>query len=204
MDGGKHVCQIPDGRPQKRIIKTTDMKEEIIIAGFGGQGVLSMGKILAYSGLMEDKEVTWMPSYGPEQRGGTANVTVILSDERISSPVLNAFDVAVILNQPSLEKFEGKVKPGGILIYDGYGIHHPPTRTDINVYCINAMEAAIEMNNTKAFNMIVLGGLLKLKPMVSMENVLKGLKKSLPERHHHLIPMNEQAILKGMEIIRKV
>lgn len=94
------------------------MKEEIIIAGFGGQGVLSMGKILAYSGLMEDKEVTWMPSYGPEQRGGTANVTVILSDERISSPVLNAFDVAVILNQPSLEKFEGKVKPGGILIYD--------------------------------------------------------------------------------------
>ena len=90
------------------------MKEEIIIAGFGGQGVLSMGKILAYSGLMEDKEVTWMPSYGPEQRGGTANVTVILSDERISSPVLNAFDVAVILNQPSLEKFEGKVKPGGI------------------------------------------------------------------------------------------
>ena len=180
------------------------MKEEIIIAGFGGQGVLSMGKILAYSGLMEDKEVTWMPSYGPEQRGGTANVTVILSDERISSPVLNAFDMAVILNQPSLEKFEGKVKPGGILIYDGYGIHHPPTRTDINVYCSNAMEAAIEMNNTKAFNMIVLGGLLKLKPMVSLENVLKGLKKSLPERHHHLIPMNEQAILKGMEIIRKV
>ena len=180
------------------------MKEEIIIAGFGGQGVLSMGKILAYSGLMEDKEVTWMPSYGPEQRGGTANVTVILSDERISSPVLNAFDVAVILNQPSLEKFEGKVKPGGILIYDGYGIHHPPTRTDIIVYCIIAMDAAIDMNNTKAFNMIVLGGLLKLKPMVSMENVLKGLKKSLPERHHHLIPMNEQAILTGMEIIRKV
>ena len=94
------------------------MKEEIIIAGFGGQGVLSMGKILAYSGLMEDKEVTWMPSYGPEQRGGTANVTVILSDERISSPVLNAFDVAVILIQPSLEKFESKVKPGCILIYD--------------------------------------------------------------------------------------
>ena len=180
------------------------MKEEIIIAGFGGQGVLSMGKILAYSGLMEDKEVTWMPSYGPEQRGGTANVTVILSDERISSPVLNAFDVAGILNQPSLEKFESKVKPGGILIYDGYGIINPPTRKDIKVYRIDAMDAANEMNNAKAFNMIVLGGLLKLRPMVSMENVLKGLKKSLPERHHHLIPMNEQAILKGMEIIRKV
>ncbi len=180
------------------------MKEEIIIAGFGGQGVLSMGKILAYSGLMEDKEVTWMPSYGPEQRGGTANVTVILSDERISSPVLNAFDTAIILNQPSLEKFESKVKPGGTLIYDGYGIHHAPSRTDINIYCIDAMDAATEMKNAKAFNMLVLGGLLKIKPIVTLDSVLKGLKKSLPERHHHLIPMNEQAILKGMELIRKM
>ena len=94
------------------------MKAEIIIAGFGGQGVLSMGKILAYSGLMEDKEVTWMPAYGPEQRGGTANVTVIVSDERISSPILSQYDVAIVLNQPSLDKFEPKVKPGGILIYD--------------------------------------------------------------------------------------
>ena len=110
------------------------MKQEIIIAGFGGQGVLSMGKILAYSGLMEGKEVSWMPSYGPEQRGGTANVTVILSDERISSPVLNEYDIAIILNQPSMDKFESKVKPGGILIYDGYGIHTPAKRTDINVY----------------------------------------------------------------------
>ena len=103
------------------------MKEEIIIAGFGGQGVLSMGKILAYSGLMEDKEVSWMPAYGPEQRGGTANVTVIVSDEKISSPILSKYDAAIILNQPSLEKFESKVKTGGILIYDGYGIINPPT-----------------------------------------------------------------------------
>ena len=103
------------------------MKEEIIIAGFGGQGVLSMGKILAYSGLMEGKEVTWMPAYGPEQRGGTANVTVIVSDEKISSPILSKYDAAIILNQPSLEKFESKVKPGGVLIYDGYGIINPPT-----------------------------------------------------------------------------
>ena len=103
------------------------MKEEIIIAGFGGQGVLSMGKILAYSGLMECKEVTWMPAYGPEQRGGTANVTVIVSDDKISSPILSKYDAAIILNQPSLEKFESKVKPGGILIYDGYGIINPPT-----------------------------------------------------------------------------
>ena len=179
------------------------MKEEIIIAGFGGQGVLSMGKILAYSGLMEDKEVTWMPAYGPEQRGGTANVTVIVSDEKISSPILSKYDTAIILNQPSLEKFESRVKPGGIIIYDGYGIIHPPTRNDIKVYRIDAMDAANEMINAKAFNMIVLGGLLKIRPVVTIANVLKGLKKTLPERHHHLIPMNEAAILKGMELIRE-
>ena len=179
------------------------MKEEIIIAGFGGQGVLSMGKILAYSGLMENKEVSWMPAYGPEQRGGTANVTVIVSDKRISSPILSQYDTAIILNQPSLEKFESKVKPGGVLMYDGYGITNPPTRTDIQIYCIDAMDAAAEMGNAKAFNMIVLGGLLKLHPIVSIESVVKALRKTLPERHHHLIPMNEEAIRKGMEIIRE-
>lgn len=180
------------------------MKHEIIIAGFGGQGVLSMGKILAYSGLMEGKEVTWMPSYGPEQRGGTANVTVILSDEPISSPILNEYDIAIILNQPSMDKFESKVKPGGILIYDSYGIHTPVKRTDIHVYKIDAMDAATEMHNAKAFNMLILGGLLKIEPMVQLDNVLKGLKKSLPERHHDLIPMNEAAIKHGMEIIECV
>ncbi len=102
------------------------MKEEIIISGFGGQGVLSMGKILAYAGLMNNLEVTWMPAYGPEQRGGTANVTVILSDTPISSPVLDTYDTAVILNQQSLDKFESKVKPSGLLIYDAYGIHRRP------------------------------------------------------------------------------
>lgn len=106
------------------------MTEEIIIAGFGGQGVLSMGKILAYSGIMQDQEVSWMPSYGPEMRGGTANVTVIISDERISSPVLNAFDSAIVLNQQSMDKFEPLVKPGGTLIYDPNGITHHPTRKE--------------------------------------------------------------------------
>lgn len=178
------------------------MKEEIVIAGFGGQGVLSMGKILAYSGLMEDKEVTWMPSYGPEQRGGTANVTVILSDERISSPILNTYDTAVVLNQQSLDKFESKVKPGGVLIYDNYGIHNPPTRNDINIYKIEAMEATFDLKNAKAYNMVVLGALLKVKPIVTLKSVLKALKKTLPERHHHLIPMNEQALKVGMDLIK--
>ncbi len=180
------------------------MTEEIIIAGFGGQGVLSMGKILAYSGVMQDMEVSWMPSYGPEMRGGTANVTVILSDQRISSPILHEYDTAIILNQQSLDKFEHEVKPGGLLIYDGNGITHHPTRKDITIYRIDATEEAARMHSTKTFNMIVLGGYLKIKEVVKMENVLKGLKSSLPERHHHLIPLNEKAINRGMEIIQPV
>ena len=157
------------------------MTDEIIIAGFGGQGVLSMGKILAYAGLMENKEVTWMPAYGPEQRGGTANVTVIVSDDPVSSPILSSFD-----------------------IYDGYGISEPPTRKDIKVYRIDAMDAAAEMNLIKTFNMIVLGGLLKIRPVVKIESVLAALRKTLPARHHNLIPQNEEAIRKGMEIIKEV
>lgn len=176
------------------------MKEEIVIAGFGGQGVLSMGKILAYAGLMDNKEVTWMPSYGPEQRGGTANVTVIVSDKPISSPVLDKYDTAVVLNQQSLDKFESRVKPGGTLIYDPSGIHHLPSRTDIHVVPVDAMEAAIELNNSKTYNMILLGALLKCRPIVEIDAVLRGLKKTLPERHHHLIPLNEQALRKGMTL----
>lgn len=177
------------------------MLQEIVISGFGGQGVLSMGKILAYSGIMENKEVSWFPAYGPEQRGGTANVTVIISDRPISSPVVNQYDIAIVLNQPSLDKFEERVKPGGVLIYDSYGINRKVERKDIHVYRINAMDESMKMDNTKVFNMIILGGLLRISPMVELENVMKGLKESLPERHHKLLPMNEQAILRGMEIV---
>lgn len=180
------------------------MTEEILIAGFGGQGVLSMGKIMAYSGVMQDMEVSWMPSYGPEMRGGTANVIVILSSERISSPILRNFDTAIILNQQSLDKFEESVKPGGILIYDGNGITRHPERKDISIYRIEAAEEASKMNSPKTFNMIVLGGFLKVKPVLSLENVIKGLKKSLPERYHKLIPENEKSLLRGAEIIKEV
>jgi 2-oxoglutarate ferredoxin oxidoreductase subunit gamma len=182
-----------------------DMTEEIIIAGFGGQGVLSMGKILAYSGIMQDKEVSWMPSYGPEMRGGTANVTVIISDEKVSSPVLTKYDTAIILNQQSLDKFESTVKPGGTLIYDNNGISKPPVRDDINIYCVEASAEAARMKSTKTFNMIVLGAYLKIKQqIVSIDNVIKGLKKSLPERYHKLIPENEAALKRGMEIVKQI
>ena len=180
------------------------MTEEIIIAGFGGQGVLSMGKILCYSGVMEGKEVSWMPSYGPEMRGGTANVTVILSDNKISSPIINTFDTAIILNQQSMDKFETAIKPGGLLVYDGNGITRHPERNDINIYRIDAAEEATKMGSTKTFNMIVLGGYLKVKKLFKLESVIKGLKKSLPERYHHMIPVNEKAIHRGLEIIKKV
>lgn len=163
-----------------------------------------MGKILAYSGIMQDQEVSWMPSYGPEMRGGTANVTVILSDSRISSPILQEYDTAIILNQQSLDKFEESVKPGGILIYDPNGITRHPKRKDITIYQIDAAEEAARMQSAKTFNMIVLGAYLKIKPVVKMDNVVKGLKKSLPERHHHMVPMNEQAINRGMELVKRI
>lgn len=177
------------------------MTYEIVIAGFGGQGVLSMGKILAYSGLMEDKEVSWMPSYGPEQRGGTSNVTVIVSDDSVSSPVVNDYDIVVALNQPSLDKFASRVKPGGVLIYDTNGIHHVTERTDIEIYQVAATDEANRMGNQKVFNMLILGALLAARPMLSIDSVQKGLMKSLPERHHKLIPMNMEALAKGAELL---
>lgn len=163
-----------------------------------------MGKILAYSGMMQEQEVSWMPSYGPEMRGGTANVIVILSDNRISSPVIQSFDTAIILNQQSLDKFESAIKPGGLLLYDPNGITRHPAREDIRIFKVEAAAEAARQSANKTFNMIVLGAYLKLNPVVELENVIKGLKSSLPERHHHLIPANEKAISRGMEIVTKV
>ncbi|HET54192.1 MAG TPA: 2-oxoglutarate ferredoxin oxidoreductase subunit gamma, partial [Ignavibacteria bacterium] len=146
----------------------------------------------------------WFPSYGPEMRGGTANVTVIVSDERISSPVLNEYDTAIILNQQSMDKFEKAVKPGGTLLYDPNGIVKHPTRKDINIYRVKGTQTAVEMGNPKVFNMIVLGSFLKVKPLLKLGNVEKGLEKSLPERYHKLIPLNLEAIKKGQEIVETV
>ncbi len=137
-------------------------------------------------------------------RGGTANVIVILSNERISSPIIRHFDTVIILNQQSLDKFEQAVKPGGVLIYDSNGISRHPERKDISVYRIDATEEAIKMNSPKTFNMIVLGGFLRIKPVLTMENVVAGLKKSLPERYHKMIPENERSLKRGGEIIREI
>ena len=179
------------------------MHEEVIFAGFGGQGVLSMGQVLAYSAMQEQREVTWFPSYGPEMRGGTSNCIVIVSSDEVSSPIIGQFDTVVALNQPSLDKFEIKVKPGGTLIYDSTNIIDPPTRTDIDVVAVPASEAAIQMNNTKILNMIVLGSFIEKRKTVSIESVMSALKKVLPERHHHLLPLNQQALKRGMELAHK-
>ena len=179
------------------------MTEEIIIAGFGGQGVLSMGQILCYGGVIEGKEVSWMPSYGPEMRGGTANCMVIVSDSKISSPILTKFDIVVALNQPSLDKFESAVKPGGLLIYEASTILDPPTRTDIEIVPIEASNEAAKLENTKVMNMIILGALLKKKSVITFNTAIEALKKVLPERYHKLIPLNKIAMEKGMELAEK-
>ena len=136
--------------------------------------------------------------------GGTCNVSVILSDNKISSPILSRFDTAIILNQQSMDKFEKQVKPGGLLIYDTNGITRHPERTDISICRIDAVEEAAKLGNAKAYNMVVLGAFLKMKPIVTMDNVIRGLKKSLPPRRHNLIPMNEEAITVGMNAVVKV
>jgi len=175
---------------------------ETIFAGFGGQGVLSMGKLLAYAAMKEGKEVSWMPSYGPEMRGGTANCMVNISDEPISSPVVNEYDVVVALNQPSLKRFESRVKKGGILIWESSTIKEGPTRKDITVIPLPALDKATnELKNVKVMNMLVLGALIKLNPIVNTETLLTALKETLPQRHHKLIPINKEAIEMGMSLV---
>lgn len=174
------------------------MTKEILFAGFGGQGILSMGKILAYAAVLRGKEVTWLPSYGPEQRGGTSNVTVVVSDEKISSPIVGTFDIVVALNQQSLTKFEHCVKPGGVLIYDTYGIAELPKRTDIDIYSVDAMKTANENNLQKTFNTLVLGSLLGVSQFIDPEAVISSISKTLPERYKSLLPANERAVELGL------
>src|SRR5512133_1619461 len=134
--------------------------EEIVIAGFGGQGALSMGQLVAYAAMTEGKEVSWMPAYGPEMRGGTANCIVIVSEGRISSPIVTTFDSAILLNQPSVDKFEHAVKPGGLLIYETSTVIKPPTRTDIEILPIDAMEEARRLESKQVANVLLLGAFL--------------------------------------------
>ena len=163
-----------------------------------------MGKILAYAGVVQGFEVSWMPAYGPEMRGGTANVTVILADRPIPSPIATVFDSAVILNQQSMDKFEAMVRPGGVLIYDTNGITRHPVRKDIEIYAMDATEEAARRGMARMFNTMVLGGYLAARPVVCPESVVEGLRLSLPGRAQNMIPANEEAMRTGAAIIRRV
>jgi len=177
------------------------MTHEAIFSGFGGQGVLTMGMILGNAAILEDKEVTWMPSYGPEMRGGTANCITIVSDELISSPIISTFDSVVALNQPSIDKFEKAVRPGGNMFFDSSNTIKPPSRSDINIYACPISDEAIRLKNTKILNMIMLGAFVKVTNVVHVESIWKALKEILPERYHKLIPLNQKAFEAGMNLI---
>lgn len=178
------------------------MLQEMIFAGFGGQGVLSMGTLLAYAAMKEGREVSWMPSYGPEMRGGTTNCIVNISDQPISSPIVSEYDVVVVLNQPSLKKFEHRVKPGGILIWESTNIKKPPARKDVKLYGLPFVDKTTnELKNLKVMNMLVLGSLIKINKIVKKESLVVALKDTLPKRYHDLIPLNKKAIELGIKLV---
>jgi len=160
----------------------------IIVSGFGGQGVLSAGRLIATAGLIEDKEVSWLPSYGPEMRGGTANCSVIISDSPIGSPLLNVCDVLIALNKPSVDKFEKIIKPGGTIIYDSSLVKNTPERTDINILPIPASQLASDMGNMTYAGILLLGALSYKLSCFSRESFEKALYEVLPKSKHGMIP----------------
>ncbi|MBS7526026.1 2-oxoacid:acceptor oxidoreductase family protein [Fusibacter paucivorans] len=179
------------------------LNEKVICAGFGGQGVMLMGQLISYAGMIEGKEVSWLPSYGPEMRGGTANCAVMVSDKPIGSPVItdNA-TTAIIMNLPSLDKFETDVIADGNLLINSSLIEKKAAREDLKVYYVPANEIANDLGNLKTANMVMLGAYLELTKAVEIESVLSALKKTLGDAKAHLIDINREAIKKGAEAVR--
>lgn len=175
------------------------MQKEIVIAGFGGQGVLFGGQVLAYAAMDSGKEVTWIPSYGPEMRGGTANCTVIIAEEEIGSPLVKNPQLAIALNLPSFDKYEDMLAPGGTLIVNQSMVDRAAKRTDINVVFVPCNEIAEEIGDKKLLNMVAVGALLTALPEISLNDVEKALEGHLPARHRHLLPKNYDALKRGYE-----
>ena len=167
---------------------------KLVIAGFGGQGVMLIGQMIAYAGMLEGKEVTWMPSYGPEMRGGTANCSVIVSDKRISSPVVTDATAVVAMNLPSLTKFESMIKPGGQLFVNTSLIKEQPSRNDVEIYNIDANEIAVRLHNDKVSNMVILGAIVNKTGMVKLESIEKVMDKLFTGNKAKLLPLNKQAL----------
>jgi 2-oxoglutarate ferredoxin oxidoreductase subunit gamma len=180
------------------------MQKEIIIAGFGGQGVLFAGQVLAYAAMDLGKEVTWIPSYGPEMRGGTANCTVVIADEEIGSPLVQRPPFAIALNLPSFDKYEPLMQPGGVLVVNQSMVDRGPKRTDIHTVMVPANEIAEEIGNKKLTNMVTVGALVAaISDLVTLEAVEEALRGHLPSRHQHLLPQNFQALQRGYEAARE-
>ncbi len=167
---------------------------KLIIAGFGGQGVLLIGQMIAYAGMIEGKEVTWMPAYGPEMRGGTANCTVIVSDKEISSPIVTEATAIVAMNTPSLHKFEPLVKPGEKLFINSSLITDKASRQDVEVFYVDANEIAVELKNDKVSNMVVLGAIVQKTGVVQMESIEKVMEKLFTGNKAKLLPLNKKAL----------
>ncbi|MGI6130685.1 MAG: 2-oxoacid:acceptor oxidoreductase family protein [Bacillota bacterium] len=178
------------------------MVEELIIAGFGGQGVMLMGQLLSYAGMREAKNVSWMPSYGPEMRGGTANCSVVISTDSIGSPIVTEPMTLIVMNRPSLDRFEQAVRPGGLLIHNSSLIDREPERTDIRIIAVPAVEMAREVGSDRVANMCVLGAYLAATGVVAYESVAECLKEVLPERRHDLIPLNLKALARGASMVK--
>ena len=178
------------------------MTKEFIFAGFGGQGMLLIGKFLAMACMLDGKHVSWLPSYGPEMRGGTANCSVIISDEDVASPMVDMADVIVAMNLPSLDKFENKVRPGGLLIVNNSIIDRKVERTDIDVVYCNAMHIAEEVNNPKGANVAILGALMGKAPIVSLDKMMEAIKIELGEKKLRFLEGNKAALMAGMESVK--
>lgn len=179
------------------------LNERIICAGFGGQGVMLIGQLLTYAGMLENKEVSWLPSYGPEMRGGTANCSVMISERPIGSPVItDDATSAIIMNLPSLDKFEQDVQKDGIIIINSSLIEKKASRADLKAYYVPANEIANEIGNSKVANMVMLGAYLELTKSVSLESVMTALKKIFGESKSHLMPINETAMKRGAEAVK--
>ncbi|HOT90345.1 MAG TPA: 2-oxoacid:acceptor oxidoreductase family protein [Anaerolineae bacterium] len=174
--------------------------EDIIFAGFGGQGVLFAGQLLSYAGMAENLHVTWIPSYGPEMRGGTANCTVILSEEEIGAPIVRHPTIAAVFNIPSMEKYEPLVKPGGLLLVNSSLIPMPSQREDIRILYVPASDLATELGNPRMANMIVLGALVGATNLVSLESVIRQLDEHLSQRQRKWLEPNIVALKKGAEL----
>ncbi len=178
------------------------MEERIVAAGFGGQGVMALGQLLTYGGMLEDKNVSWLPSYGPEMRGGTANCNVIISDKPVGSPVVVEATTALVLNKPSLDKFEGDIVAGGKIFINSSLIEAKTSRDDIEAYYVPANDIANQLGNARVANMVMLGAFLEVSGIVSVDSIIEAFPKVFGERRAHLLPINEEALKKGAEAVK--